>query len=199
MFRRVLVVVLSALLLPALLAGPALADIAVDGVFGPRTHAATIDFQRGAGIGVDGVVGPRTRSAMGVPTGGRWLQLTEPWQRGADVAAWQRALNAVGANAGAAAPAPKATSARSGGGDYGLDGIARRIAQCESGMNPRAENPRSSASGLFQFIDSTWRSVTGLAPPASAYSVSTQVSAFWDLWNGGAGASNWSPSAHCWR
>lgn len=33
----------------------------------------------------------------------------------------------------------------------------RRIAFCESRMNPRAKNPGSSASGLFQFLDSTWR------------------------------------------
>ncbi|MCE0488215.1 DUF3152 domain-containing protein [Ornithinimicrobium sediminis] len=39
-------------------------DIAVDGVFGPITEQATIDFQRSQGILVDGVVGPQTRSAM---------------------------------------------------------------------------------------------------------------------------------------
>lgn len=39
-------------------------DIAVDGVFGPITEQATIDFQRSQGILVDGIVGPQTRSAM---------------------------------------------------------------------------------------------------------------------------------------
>jgi len=39
---------------------------------------------------------------------------------------------------------------------YGLDpSTMQRIAQIESGMNPRAQNPNSSAGGLFQFIDST--------------------------------------------
>jgi len=33
-----------------------------------------------------------------------------------------------------------------------------RIAQKESGMNPRAKNPKSSASGLFQIIAGTWYS-----------------------------------------
>lgn len=33
---------------------------------------------------------------------------------------------------------------------------AIRIAQLESTLNPAAKNPRSSAAGLFQFIDSTW-------------------------------------------
>lgn len=33
-----------------------------------------------------------------------------------------------------------------------------RIIQCESGWWPDAKNPLSSASGLFQFISSTWDS-----------------------------------------
>lgn len=33
---------------------------------------------------------------------------------------------------------------------------ALRVAQCESGFNPFATNPSSSASGVFQFLRSTW-------------------------------------------
>jgi soluble lytic murein transglycosylase-like protein len=33
---------------------------------------------------------------------------------------------------------------------------ALRIIACESGGNPYAENPRSTAAGLFQFLRSTW-------------------------------------------
>jgi len=41
---------------------------------------------------------------------------------------------------------------------YGLDpSIGLRIAQIESSLNPNARNPRSSAGGLFQFIDGTAR------------------------------------------
>ncbi|MFC0293140.1 C40 family peptidase, partial [Brachybacterium muris] len=40
------------------------ANIAVDGKFGPRTHAAVKDFQRSNGLLVDGVVGPQTRGAL---------------------------------------------------------------------------------------------------------------------------------------
>lgn len=79
-----------------------------------------------------------------------------------------------------------------------------RVGGCESGSGPNspinwtAENPRSSASGGFQFISSTWRSVTGLEPPASAYPPDVQIQAFLTLWNGGAGASHWNPSRPCW-
>lgn len=40
---------------------------------------------------------------------------------------------------------------------YGVDpDFAIRTATIESGLNPRAQNPKSSAGGLFQFIDGTW-------------------------------------------
>ena len=38
--------------------------IAVDGVFGPRTLAATLQLQRAGGTSPDGIVGPRTRAAL---------------------------------------------------------------------------------------------------------------------------------------
>lgn len=38
--------------------------LATDGMFGPRTDAATRAFQRAAGITVDGIVGPQTRDAL---------------------------------------------------------------------------------------------------------------------------------------
>lgn len=37
---------------------------AVDGIFGRRTEAAVIAFQRGAGLAPDGIVGPRTWAAL---------------------------------------------------------------------------------------------------------------------------------------
>ena len=43
----------------------------------------------------------------------------------------------------------------------------RKVAQCESGGNPRAVNP-AGYYGLFQFDMQTWRSVGGSGNPAKA-------------------------------
>lgn len=56
---------------------------------------------------------------------------------------------------------------------YGVDpSTLVRIAQVESGLNPNAKNPNSSAGGLGQFIDTTWAQYGGGAskfdPNASA-------------------------------
>lgn len=39
---------------------------------------------------------------------------------------------------------------------YGHCADLNRKAFCESRLNPRAKNPRSTAAGLLQFLDSTW-------------------------------------------
>ena len=44
--------------------------------------------------------------------------------------------------------------------EYGLnETTALRIAKCESGFNPNAKSPISSASGVFQFVSGTWLGV----------------------------------------
>jgi hypothetical protein len=52
---------------------------------------------------------------------------------------------------------------------YGLPAdYLMRSAQIESGMNPAAKNPSSSAGGLFQFIDPTWNQYGRGAPKSDA-------------------------------
>ena len=43
-------------------------SVVVDGIFGPHTKAAVVDFQQGAGLTPDGIVGPLTWAAL--PDGG---------------------------------------------------------------------------------------------------------------------------------
>lgn len=66
-----------------------------------------------------------------------------------------------------------------------------RVLARESGGNPTARNPVSSASGLWQFLDSTWANFGGyprayLAPP----SVQNEKARL--TWAGGAGCRHWS-------
>jgi muramidase (phage lysozyme) len=43
------------------------------------------------------------------------------------------------------------------------------VAHHESHGNPKAENPRSTASGIFQFLDGTWRHYAKSVPTARRF------------------------------
>lgn len=64
------------------------------------------------------------------------------------------------------------------------------IIKHESGGNPTIVNRQTGdASGLFQFLDSTWHAVTGLPGKASQYSAAIQWAAALKL----QASSGWSP------
>lgn len=77
-----------------------------------------------------------------------------------------------------------------------LSGIAACIAKYESGGNPTAQNPTSSASGLYQFIDGTWDNYGGYSRAMYA-PVSVQTEKFYQVWDGGRGAHNWVVAPRC--
>lgn len=77
-----------------------------------------------------------------------------------------------------------------------LSGIASCIAKYESGGNPRAQNPHSSASGLFQFVDGTWNHFGGYARAMYA-PVSVQLKKFYQVWDNGRGAHHWVVAHKC--
>jgi hypothetical protein len=54
------------------------------------------------------------------------------------------------------------------GGDSSQFSCLENLWGKESGWNPAAQNPRSSAYGIPQFLDSTWKS-TGIAKTSDGY------------------------------
>lgn len=51
---------------------------AVDGIFGAKTHAAVISFQRSRGLLMDGIVGPKTSALLWTPAfTGKWMHIVE--------------------------------------------------------------------------------------------------------------------------
>jgi len=73
------------------------------------------------------------------------------------------------------------------GGDLPPCYVMRR----ESGGNITAQNPRSTASGKWQVLDSTWRGWGGVRKARYA-SEQVQDDFARRLWNHGAGCSHWS-------
>lgn len=66
------------------------------------------------------------------------------------------------------------------------------ITQCESGGNPTAQNPHSSASGLYQITDGTWGGYGGYAHAKDA-PVAVQTAKAMTL-----PLSAWNASRSCW-
>jgi hypothetical protein len=93
-------------------------------------------------------------------------------------AAEEAARKAAEAEAAAAAPAPAAAAAPSGsfqeyalsklGGNAGEFSCLESLWGKESGWNPNAQNPTSTAYGIAQFLDSTWAG-TGIAKTSDGY------------------------------
>jgi soluble lytic murein transglycosylase-like protein len=78
---------------------------------------------------------------------------------------------------------------RSAAARHGVDGERLvRIARCESGLNPGAYNRRSGASGVMQFIPSTWRATPQGRAGADVFDAAANVEAgAWLMRNYGPG------------
>jgi hypothetical protein len=88
------------------------------------------------------------------------------------------------------APAPAASTGSHGGVCNGIDLPPCYVVQRESGFNPAAENPVSTASGLYQFVDGTWAGFGGYSHAAYA-PVSVQVAKARQVWAMGRGCGHW--------
>jgi hypothetical protein len=107
--------------------------ISADGVFGPQTDRAVRRFQRRNGLVADGIVGPITRRELGL------ARFTS-----ADVDHPEREKTSSG-----------------GGSRVKLPRVLRKIAECESGGDPRAVSSNGLYRGKFQFSRETWKAMGG--------------------------------------
>ena len=112
--------------------------------------ASVAALQRALGVAADGVFGPQTRRAV------RRFQRRKGLA--VDGIAGLQTLRALGITVRAP---------RSRGGSS-MPAVLQRIAQCESGGNPRAVSPDGRYRGKYQFSRATWRSLGGTGDPARA-------------------------------
>lgn len=88
-------------------------------------------------------------------------------------------------------PAIASAPAQQGSGACGGDLPPCYVMQRESGGNIRAKNPRSTASGKWQFLDSTWGGYGGYSRAMDAPE-EVQDARARALWANGRGCSHWS-------
>jgi peptidoglycan hydrolase-like protein with peptidoglycan-binding domain len=120
--------------------------VSVTGYYGSDTRRAVKRYQARHGLKADGVAGPATLSALGI-----------------------KARSASYSTGGSAPSSPSS----SGGSSVKLPPVLKKIAQCESGGNPRAISRSGRYRGKFQFDQATWEAAGGSGDPAAA-SESTQ-------------------------
>jgi hypothetical protein len=121
----------------------------VSGYFGQETRRAVLRFQRSHGLKADGVAGPATLRKLGVSAAG------------------------AGYATGGSAPSSGSSGGSSGSGSGSgskvkLPPVLKKIAQCESGGNPRAISRSGRYRGKFQFDQATWEAAGGHGDPAAA-------------------------------
>jgi hypothetical protein len=73
---------------------------------------------------------------------------------------------------------------------------AIRIARCESNFNQYAKNPNSTAKGIYQFIDGTWRA--NCLKDGNVYNFVDNINCFWKVY-AKQNDRPWVSSIKCWR
>jgi len=123
------------------------------------TSSSTVaEAQRALGVEADGVVGPATRRALRSFQSDQGLSVT-----GSLDARTLRALGVTGSSSGTSDGDGTSSS-----GSGSLPSALVKIAQCESGGNPRAIGGGGKYRGKYQFSRETWRGLGGTGDPAAA-------------------------------
>jgi peptidoglycan hydrolase-like protein with peptidoglycan-binding domain len=116
--------------------------VSVTGYYGSDTRRAVKRYQARHGLEADGVAGPATLSSLGI--------------------------KARGASYSTGGSAPSSPSSSGDGSRVKLPPVLKKIAQCESGGNPRAISRSGRYRGKFQFDQATWEAAGGSGDPAAA-------------------------------
>jgi hypothetical protein len=123
----------------------------VSGYFGQETRRAVARFQRRHGLKADGIAGPATLRALGVRASGAGY-----------------ATGGSAPSGGGGSSANRDSSSDGGSSHVQLPPVLKKIAQCESGGNPRAISRSGRYRGKFQFDQATWEAAGGHGDPAAA-------------------------------
>jgi hypothetical protein len=146
--------VILAVALSTVAAGGALAqDAATPVASGVQSTETVRAVQEKLGVKADGVYGPRTRAAA--------KRFQRAHGLAVDGVAGPQTLVALGLAAEERRSEAAATEPTD-------DGTLERIAQCESGGNPRAVSADGTYRGKYQFDRTTWQQMGGEGDPADA-------------------------------
>lgn len=117
--------------------------------------SAVRSIQRQLGVGADGVFGPQTERAV------------KRFQRRHDLVP-DGIVGPLTRAALGLSPFSARSVRRTSGGTVRIPAALKRIAECESGGDPRAVSPGGRYRGKYQFSRATWRHLGGTGDPADA-------------------------------
>jgi hypothetical protein len=77
--------------------------------------------------------------------------------------------------------------------------LALSIARCESGFNQFAKNKTSTASGVYQYLSSTWKATDQAKIGLSVFDAEANIKAAVSYIASRDHAQPWNASKHCWN